>query len=74
MAGLTGAPVEAFETKVHCHVSHAVRIEKSLRLKSPENAISTILYTEEEYRARSRGVPISMEGVPLPSTDLESDD
>jgi hypothetical protein len=39
-----------------------------------EAAISTILYTEEEYRARSRGVPISMEGVPLPSTDLESDD
>jgi hypothetical protein len=35
-----------------------------------EAATSTILYTEEQYRARSRGEAIDLDNVPLPTTDL----
>jgi hypothetical protein len=35
-----------------------------------EAATSTILYTEEEYRARARGEAIDLDNVPLPTTDL----
>jgi hypothetical protein len=39
-----------------------------------EAATSTILYTEDQYRARSRGEAIDLDTVPLPSTDLVSEE
>jgi hypothetical protein len=39
-----------------------------------EAATSTILYTEEQYRARSRGEAIDLQSIPLPSTDLVLED
>jgi hypothetical protein len=38
-----------------------------------EAATSTILYTEEQYRARSRGQPIDLENTPMLSTGLSED-
>jgi hypothetical protein len=39
-----------------------------------EAATSTILYTEEQYRARSKGEAIDLQSVALPSTDLVLED
>jgi hypothetical protein len=53
-------------------------ISDSMDYRSPqgdiEAALSTILYTEEEYRARSRGTRPNLPAPPPPSTDLSEID
>jgi hypothetical protein len=52
----------------------AAYINDRMDFRSPqaniEAATSTILYAEEQYRARARGEAIDLDNVPLPTTDL----